>query len=376
MFGVRGEECNINMYGRTCTYKLTVPKRDICRFLERDMQMRDMPKEYHKISPHGMDAHSGRVTFFNETVYGFYQGDEELDHRHASIRRDRLHLRNPPLAQPDPVEMAYVTPDLMQDTVRGVLGSHPRAGQYTTSFMSVFENAHDTDTTGQLMKVYLRSLIHIMYSQPTLNSERKVAAIAGIATGCPRSCKPGQLTRIQQEYNRLVDPTNSNPVRAELLSAVEEFKNDILTTMASEHHSQSVHCFSLAQITWGDELGLSKEVGLRDEFGPMYGTGFVTPSNKQLFINTYLSKYNELLEVVYNHFMEKAQDDPSWLGSCHDSLVAALQSRGCTPTEVEEWIDDSLMPVLSEEDGGDGYTCTITKEAVKQMLIHYEVLYG
>jgi Domain of unknown function (DUF4804) len=371
LYGITGTKLQKKKYEKPCTYCLTVPKDKIALFLEKELCLRELPKPSDSLE---IQERVKRKTFYNELVFGFYTPVKKDFVAHASIRNWKL--RNESFAIPD------VIPDIKEHEYLAIfteaLEGHPKKDKYAKVFESLWEQAvqsqgHGQKVVGEAIISYLQLLAYNFKTDTALTPEQKRATLVEIGEGCTSDvCQPGKLTKIQLEYQRLVQPKSGDQLKTILLDAVEQFKNDALITILAEEgkknaqSAQSVHVFSAALVVWGDEFGLNKAAGEKDEHQAKAWARKPLTGKKEVFEKTCREG---LLTGVFESLKEKKDSSGSLLNAnlYHERLQSILQKKGYTPEEIEK----NLEKFLPSDDAG----CVgLTEEAVKLILIDLGVL--
>lgn len=376
IYGVNGKAENNTKFSKDYTYTLFIPKARIENFLLKDLALRELPNQYKQ---------EKRETYYNELLVNNWDTFLVSKPDHAGVN---MHVRNALI--PMPTNIPDILNQEILDRAKAILGDNSRAATYLQNIKETLKKAGENQGQNnqalfQNIVSYLRLLAQVWKDSHGISLDNKKMSIIEIGEGCGNGiCMPGRLTKIQLEYQRLVQPSSGDHVKTILLDEVEQFKNNILIDLIARNAIKSVngvivsgtipqgyeiHVFSWAQVKWTD-YGLNREAGQLDDYVPnveAHRTGWKLNALRDNFRNA-CEKMDEpkvpaLLNKVYESISGKKDENGLLLNAdaYQTRLRNILKKQGYKPAEI----DMELDKLITETDG----QITITKKAVKLMLI-------
>ncbi len=319
-------------------YLVNVPPHRVKGFFEKDLSLRKLPKIYKTVE--------------YETFFSYFQNLQPYFKPITSTVD--LTLRNPSLPMP---QVPEISRHQIMQTVKSTLAKSFNKETFVKVFENILEdtehgsfryrykegeNAEDLDS----ILAYLKLIIHELMTNENISSERKSEAIIEIANGCRNSCVNGQLTKIQNVFQKLVHPEFADIVRGVLLDKIEIFKDEVLKSVFKHmRNSIAVHVINAARVFWGDIFGLNQEIGKQDKDYIQYKyyfNGYVADPQKKEFKD--FCEEN-LLNAIYNLIKDDKDDRGTILNSAEFQmrLRKILRKEGLKPTEIDTEME-RLMP--------------------------------
>lgn len=258
IFGISG---HLKKIDHNEIYSIEISPDKIKSFLEKDLGLRLLPKNYKK---------SDTATFFNHFCHDISLKNKKSKwgrfKPHASL--ENLSLHNPPV--PIPNNVPQKTEKEIFDVVYTIMAKHPQKETCEAVIKDTLnrispgkENPdlaayRDDIPTANAIRLYLNAVMHELATNEKLTEDKQRSALIEITEGCKdNTCLPGRLTKIQNVYQQLINPIFEDQVRYVLLDKIEEFKNQLLATFWGKL-DHGVHAVNMAKIFWSKEFGLNK----------------------------------------------------------------------------------------------------------------------
>lgn len=282
-------KCDETIDGKKYNQKVEIPyaydqaSNRILQLLERDLGMCELPPEY-AIPYDDKVAGSGRVTCWNELLFGFFGPLGVRFAPHGSVNSEGLRLAplriDPPHSLRDYSgteisEMAY-------QIFTEAAVSPQEKGRYSNAIDRLFNQVAKEEPSA-LEAAVKGAINHFFYeltnvlSQSSLETKKNSLINVANAAHLPlANC----YIRLSEETKR-VSGQEVN-VKDLLLALAEEWKNDKLMAIFSDS-PESTHGFATAQVKWGAEFGLNIQLGLRDPKRESCGNAQLTKERETLF---------------------------------------------------------------------------------------------
>ena len=355
------------------TFQMSVPAgnggEELLGLLERGFGLKELPLN-HRISSSDLPLGHRRETWWNELVFGFSRELRIPFAQHGDVNSEGLKLKAPRIELPDALP-EYSEEEILTIT-REILTRSEMIPQKIQGIIDRFRVIlhrgwrRETDTE----RAVFTSIMHFTYElqkvPERVSIEVKKNSIINLSLSA-NVCLPGVHVRLAEEIKRIAGQQIN--AKGLLLSTLEEWKNDLLFEIF-RNFPQSAHVFAAAQVMWGDEFGLDVEAGQKDRNWRTYGEHRLNDQLKGNFRDA-LTNSDLLLDEVFRRANERKDDHGAILDLSiyQDSVRDLLNKKGLSPTEIDDAVE-TLFPTEP-----DTYAMTISREALKLLLIEIGILY-